>query len=72
MKIQDCAEKIMRDLSGRSGIDIYQYDDEIIDEIREEIMGTITLLDMPQTTHNSDWYAIETAHNRKRCTQSQN
>jgi hypothetical protein len=35
------AEKIMRALSARRGIDLYQYDDDIIDEIREEIADIV-------------------------------
>ena len=37
-----CAEKIMVSLSDRSGIDLYQYDSDIVDEIRNSIASIIS------------------------------
>jgi len=37
-----CAEEIMRSLSGRSGIDLYQYDSDIVDDIRQGIVDIIS------------------------------
>ena len=36
-----CSEEIMKELSGRRGIDLYQYDEDIIVDIRESITKII-------------------------------
>ena len=40
-KIRKIATEIMMALSGRRGIDLYQYDDDIIKEIEDEIVEII-------------------------------
>lgn len=42
--ILDATEEIMRELSGRRGIDLYSYDEDIIDDIRRAISERLVRL----------------------------
>jgi len=41
-RYMQCAEKIMRSLSGRSGIDLYQYDKDIVEDIQKSVADIVS------------------------------